>query len=69
MARLRVLALLLKLFGYGGRFPNPCTNIMAEAIGAQPFLLGAGTVVCVCIKLRGFLMLDFENTWPSNVLL
>lgn len=69
VARLRDLALLPKSFGHGGRFPDPCTNIRAEAIGAQPFLLGARLALCVLSKLWGLMMLDFENTWPGNVFL
>lgn len=69
VARLWNLVLLPKSFRHGGRFPDPCTNIRAEAIGAQPFLLGVGPLLCVCIKLWGLLMLDFENTWLGNVLL
>lgn len=67
LARLRDLALLLKSFGHRGRFLDPCTNTRAEAIAAQPFLLGAEPALGVYIKLWGSLMLDFENTWPGNV--
>lgn len=69
LARLRDLALFPKSFRHGGRFPDPCTSIRAEAIRPQPFLLGVGPTLCVCIKLWGLLMLDFENSWPGNVFL